>query len=43
MIKYTYHVPGFNKFLQFLFGYASCPLGQSDYLPYKPSKELKND
>lgn len=41
MIKYTYHVPEFNKFLQILSGYASCPLGQSDYLPYKPSRELK--
>jgi hypothetical protein len=41
MIKYTYHVPELNKFLQILFGDASCPSGQSDYLPLKPSRELK--
>ena len=41
MIKYTYHVLEFNKLLQFLSGYASCPLGQSDCLSLTPSKDIK--
>ena len=41
MIKHTYHVLEFYKLLHILADYASCPLGRSDCLSLKPSKDLK--
>ena len=40
MIKHTYHVLEFNRLLHILSGYASCPLGRSDCLSRKPSRDL---
>jgi len=40
MIKHTYHVLEFHRLLHILSGYASCPLGRSDCLSRKPSRDL---
>ncbi len=40
MIKHTYQVLGYYRLLDILGSYASCPMGQSDCLSIRPSRDL---